>query len=77
VRVGRDDVRAKRAALAAHASQRRGGERRRVVDHLVALPLPLFALVLGREWYVERGRAAPSRLDDVFATLRGGAEVRP
>ena len=75
VRVGRVAA-SKRAALAAHASQRRGGGRRRLVDHLATLPVPLFALVLGREWYVERGRPAPSRIDDVFASLRTSVGAR-
>ena len=34
-------------------------------------PLPVFWLVFGREWYVEHGRRAPDRLDDVFVSLRG------
>jgi LmbE family N-acetylglucosaminyl deacetylase len=60
----------KRAAMAAHGSQQRGGDGRRTLDRLVRLPLPLFWLVFGREWYVEHGRMAPSRLDDVFVSLR-------
>jgi LmbE family N-acetylglucosaminyl deacetylase len=69
VRVGAV-LRRKRAAMAAHGSQQRGGEGRRSLDRFVHLPLPLFWLVFGREWYVEHGRAAPDRLDDVFASLR-------
>ena len=42
---------AKRAALAAHASQRRGGIR--TVAILLALPRPLARRVLGTEWFVE------------------------
>lgn len=68
-------LRRKRAAMAAHTSQRRGGDGRRSLDRLVRLPLPVFALVFGREWYVEHGRPAPSRLDDVFATLRSRART--
>ena len=63
-------LRQKRAAMAAHGSQRRGGSRRRALDHFVRLPLPVFRLFFGREWYAEHGRPGPSRLDDVFATLR-------
>jgi LmbE family N-acetylglucosaminyl deacetylase len=60
---------AKRAALAAHGSQRRGGTNR-VFDALLRLPAPLFALAFGREWYVERGRAPRPVQSDVFASLR-------
>jgi LmbE family N-acetylglucosaminyl deacetylase len=60
---------AKRAALAAHASQATGGVR--TVALLLRLPRPLTAPVLGREWFVEVGRPpSPELLDDVFATLR-------
>jgi LmbE family N-acetylglucosaminyl deacetylase len=62
----------KRAAMNAHRSQRRGGDGRRSLDRFVHLPLPIFWLVFGREWYVEHGRQAPARLDDVFASLRAG-----
>lgn len=66
-------LRQKREAMAAHCSQRRGGEGSRVLERFVRLPLPIFGLVFGREWYVERGRPAPDRLDDVFASLRNSA----
>ena len=70
-RVGvRGALRRKRAAMAAHGSQRRGGTGRRALDRFVRLPLPVFWLVFGREWYVEHGRQAPARLDDVFVSLR-------
>lgn len=65
----RAHLRAKRAALAAHASQATGGVR--TVAVLLRLPAPLIAPVLGREWFVEVGRRPPARLlDDIFATLR-------
>ena len=63
-------ARAKRAAMAEHSSQRRGPGPRRLVDHLAALPLPVFAALLGHEWYVEHGRSAPDHVGDVFASLR-------
>ncbi|QWZ09988.1 PIG-L family deacetylase [Nocardioides panacis] len=69
VRVGAV-ARDKRAAMAAHSSQRRGPGPRRLIDHLAALPLPVFAALLGHEWYVEQGRPAPDRVGDVFASLR-------
>jgi len=70
----RGALRRKRAAMAAHGSQRRGGAGRRALDRFVRLPLPAFWLVFGREWYVEHGRQAPARLDDVFVSLRGSAD---
>jgi LmbE family N-acetylglucosaminyl deacetylase len=61
----RVDVRAyapqKRAALAAHASQiwpNRVGRSGRVFWLLTRLPLPLFRLLLGREWFTE-SQSAP------------------
>jgi LmbE family N-acetylglucosaminyl deacetylase len=45
---------AKRAALACHLSQVRGRGRASLpMRILVSLPTPLFALLLGREWFVE------------------------
>ena len=61
---------AKRAAMAAHGSQRRADGQVRVLDRFLRLPLPLFALVFGREWYVEQGRSPGKVQRDVFATLR-------
>jgi LmbE family N-acetylglucosaminyl deacetylase len=67
----RSRLRQKRAALSAHASQAAGGESTRTIRLLVGLPPPLQAVVLGREWYRERGRPPSARLlDDVFASLR-------
>jgi LmbE family N-acetylglucosaminyl deacetylase len=47
----RDQLSAKRAALAAHASQARGGVR--TVGLLLALPPPLARRALGTEWFSE------------------------
>jgi LmbE family N-acetylglucosaminyl deacetylase len=47
---------AKRAAMRAHASQAGGGGGVRTLALLLRLPGPLFRLVLGREFYVERAR---------------------
>ncbi len=69
------DVRAfadrKRASMAAHASQATADAGDRTLAALLRLPQPLYRRVLGREWFIERGRrpGAPL-LDDVFATLR-------
>ena len=61
---------AKQKAMAAHGSQRRAEGQVRVLDRMLSLPAPLFALAFGREWFVERGRAPGPPLDDVFASLR-------
>jgi len=68
---------AKHAAMAAHDSQRRGGEGRRSLDYFLRFPTPLFRLVFGREWLVERGRRTPVPDGDLFATLRAREPVRP
>ena len=60
----------KRRALAAHASQASGGGTR-TLSLLLRLPGPVARRVLGREWFREIGRPpGPTRVDDVFATLR-------
>jgi LmbE family N-acetylglucosaminyl deacetylase len=49
-------ARQKQAALAAHQSQvRSSGRAASLMGVLVALPAPLFGLVLGQEWFAERG----------------------
>jgi LmbE family N-acetylglucosaminyl deacetylase len=63
-------LRAKRAAMAAHGSQRRGDGTVRLLDHVLRLPLPLLGLVFGHEWFVERGRIPHGKEGDVFASLR-------
>jgi LmbE family N-acetylglucosaminyl deacetylase len=70
----RIDVRAwtpaKRAAMAAHASQATADSGDRTLAALLRLPQPLYRRVLGREWFVQRGRTPSGPLlDDVFATL--------
>jgi LmbE family N-acetylglucosaminyl deacetylase len=70
----RVDVRAqwqaKRAAMAAHASQAGGGEGTRTLSLFLRLPPRMFRRVFGHEWFVERGRPAPGRpLDDIFASF--------
>lgn len=62
---------AKRASMAAHASQASADEGTRTLAVLLRLPRPLFRRALGREWYVEPGRRpGGALLDDVFATVR-------
>jgi LmbE family N-acetylglucosaminyl deacetylase len=50
---------AKRASMAAHASQTGGGDGVRTLAALLRLPRPLFRLALGTEWYVRRDPRAP------------------
>lgn len=63
---------AKRASMAAHASQSAqvASADARTLAVFLRLPFPLFRLVFGREWFVERGRSPGPLLDDVFASLR-------
>jgi LmbE family N-acetylglucosaminyl deacetylase len=60
----------KRAAMVAHGSQRRAEGQRRVMDYFLRLPMPMFGLVFGHEWFVEHGRDPGSKEGDVFASLR-------
>jgi LmbE family N-acetylglucosaminyl deacetylase len=67
---------AKRAALAAHGSQRRAAGQGRVLDWTLRLPGPVFTLAFGREWFVEHGRR-PGRLQqDIFVSLLTAARTR-
>jgi LmbE family N-acetylglucosaminyl deacetylase len=70
-RVGvRAFVAPKRAAMAAHGSQRRATGQVRMLDRVLRLPLPVFALAFGHEWFIEQGRPPGRKESDVFATLR-------
>jgi LmbE family N-acetylglucosaminyl deacetylase len=61
----------KRSAMQAHASQLTADADVRTLARLLRLPGPLFRLAVGREWFVEHGRAtAGAPLDDVLASLR-------
>lgn len=66
----RGQLRAKRRALAAHASQGTGGGSIRTVTLLLKVPNWLAAPVLGTEWFREPGREPGPLLDDIFQTLR-------
>ena len=50
----RDVIGAKRASMAAHASQATADDGPRTLAALLRLPRPLYRRVLGREWYVHR-----------------------
>jgi LmbE family N-acetylglucosaminyl deacetylase len=70
----RVDVRAftaaKRAAMAAHASQASADQGTRTLQVLLRLPGPVFDRVVGREWYRQPGlRPGRPLRDDVFADL--------
>lgn len=66
----RPELAAKRAAMAAHASQAVGGSGPRTLAVLLRLPPVLLRRVLGTEWFVQRGITVPSRpYPDVFATV--------
>jgi LmbE family N-acetylglucosaminyl deacetylase len=63
-------ARQKKAALAIHRSQSTGGEGPRTARILLALPLPVFALVCGTEWFIESGAVPPeSPIRDPVATV--------
>jgi LmbE family N-acetylglucosaminyl deacetylase len=68
----RPHVATKRAAMAAHESQRSGGSTPRSLSVYLRLPRPVFRRVFGNEWFVEIGRAPDGPLlGDVFATMNG------
>ena len=64
-------ISAKRAAMAAHASQASADRDARTLAFCLRLPHPLYTRVFGYEWFREVGRA-PGRplLDDIFVSLR-------
>jgi len=66
----RQQIDVKRAALSAHSTQATAESGLRTIAFLLRLPDPLFRIVLGREWFVERGRLpALPLVGDLFATL--------
>ncbi|HET8560347.1 MAG TPA: PIG-L family deacetylase [Marmoricola sp.] len=70
VRFPRQAVAAKRAAMAAHGTQRRAEGQPRVLDLFLRLPGPVFALVFGREWFAQQGlRRAGPMAGDIFSGL--------
>jgi LmbE family N-acetylglucosaminyl deacetylase len=63
----------KQAALAAHASQVPGKNTvGRLFRLLIALPAPVFALLAGREWFVEPGVSAATRGGDILQAAKPG-----
>ena len=62
---------AKRAALAAHRSQTSAGRRGSPLARmLVRLPLPVFGIALGREWFAEPGAAGRRVSGDILQAAR-------
>lgn len=58
---------AKQAALAAHITPVSGtGRMSRLFRVAVALPVPVFALFAGREWFIEPGARRGPIIDDIF-----------
>lgn len=63
----------KQAALAAHRTQVYGRDRAGgLFKLLVKLPVPLFGLVAGREWFAEPGAAAAGTIGDVLQPAAPG-----
>jgi hypothetical protein len=57
----------KQAALAAHHTPATGsGRAARLMRVLATMPVPLFGLALGREWFAEPGAPAGARSVDVL-----------
>ena len=62
---------AKRAAMAAHASQAGGGADVRTLAYCLKLPRPLYRLAFGTEWYADPDRPAGRPVSgDIFSSLR-------
>ncbi len=65
-------ARRKQAALAAHRTPVYArGRASRLFRLAVALPVPLFALLAGREWFAEPGAAPGPVLDDILRSRSG------
>ncbi|HXW45214.1 MAG TPA: PIG-L family deacetylase [Streptosporangiaceae bacterium] len=64
-------ARAKQAALAAHTSYTNSsGRSARLARVAVAMPVPLFAVALGREWFAEPGATATTVSRDLLRPAR-------
>ncbi|MCT9930881.1 PIG-L family deacetylase [Planotetraspora sp. A-T 1434] len=61
-------ARAKRAAMAAHASQATGGDGDRTLGAMLKIPRLVYRYVFGTEWYVRRGLPPGTRLRHPFDT---------
>ncbi len=66
----RAQVAAKRASMAAHASQATGGDGDRTLAALLRIPRPIARFVLGHEWYRDPHHPPGEPVsDDIFAGL--------
>lgn len=71
----RSHVQAKRAAMAAHVSQRAADEGTRSLRLFSMLPSPLYRWAFGHEWFTELGRLPGDRpLEDIFFTFDSPGE---
>ena len=62
----------KQAALAAHRTPAHGkGRSSRLFQIAVALPVPVFGLLAGREWFTEPGAVPGAVLDDIMRVPQG------
>ncbi|HEY9521593.1 MAG TPA: PIG-L family deacetylase [Thermopolyspora sp.] len=59
-------AKAKRASMAAHATQATGGDGDRTLGVMLKVPGPLYRLVFGTEWYVRRDLPPGTRLRHPF-----------
>ncbi|WP_275412180.1 PIG-L deacetylase family protein [Sphaerisporangium rufum] len=62
-------ARAKRASMAAHATQATGGDGDRTLAAFLKIPRPLYRQVFGTEWYVHRDLPPGTRLRHPFDHL--------
>ncbi|MBP2703093.1 PIG-L family deacetylase [Microbispora sp. RL4-1S] len=62
----RRHTRAKRASMAAHATQATGGDGERTLGAMMKIPAPAYRFVFGTEWYVRRGLPRGTRLRHPF-----------
>jgi LmbE family N-acetylglucosaminyl deacetylase len=59
-------IKQKRASMAAHTSQASGGESDRTLAVMLKIPVPLYRLVFGTEWFVRRDLPPGTRLSHPF-----------
>ncbi|WP_248959295.1 PIG-L deacetylase family protein [Sphaerisporangium perillae] len=62
-------AKAKRASMAAHATQATGGDGDRTLGVMLRIPGPLYRLIFGTEWYVRRDLPPGTRLRHPFDEL--------
>jgi LmbE family N-acetylglucosaminyl deacetylase len=60
----------KRTSMLAHASQATADGADRTLAAFLRLPIPVFRLVFGTEWFVEIGGSPAGRSGDIFSAVR-------